>query len=174
MQKYARTIHAAMMEYDDGEFLVFGLFVGLDPDPNWMPDLPRKSWSFSEGDASQKTFRPEWDPEMSARLLGSYVLVGITTVGGQGEKTHEQAHGRVVSADRDMGITIACEGVRAGRQLTLPPCTNTWHEANPVSIFTLKSTGERVQGVLFTTTWERSGEDEAPGLIEPDDKGEQG
>jgi hypothetical protein len=97
--------------------------------------------------------KPEWDQDGADFLIGKYVLVGITCVAADGNVTsQEQLHGRVTKAEQTVGITIACEGARAGETFVLPPDPKSFHPAGP-GRYALRSTGEVVENPDMTTSW---------------------
>jgi hypothetical protein len=97
--------------------------------------------------------RYEFDPEFAERLIGKYVLVGISVYDKRGEfKRQEQFHGTVVSAEAERGILLSLAGTRAGEQKFLPPVTNLFERAKP-GTYSLRSTGEKVVDPDFTCTW---------------------
>ena len=59
--------------------------------------------------------RPEFDEGVARRLIGKYVLVGITIEDRRGNvKGQEQFHGVVASASATTGISLMLRGVRDG------------------------------------------------------------
>lgn len=151
--RYAAQHGGTLLVHDDGEFLAFGVFVGIDPPDDWQPDFPPgPGWQFREGDAAD--FRPEWDPRVAADLLGAYVLVGVTTEHpGGAPPAKRQFHGIVTSCDPTAGISVRCAGFAEGSVEVLPPATNPWQAADPHATYHLRTTGESVRGVRFTATW---------------------
>ncbi len=97
---------------------------------------------------------PTWDQDEADWLIGKYALVGITYLESDGvtEKGNAQYHGRVVSADREKGIAIACEGKWAGHTMGLPPVLNTFRFAKPGK-YELYSTGEVISDPDVLATW---------------------
>ena len=93
----------------------------------------------------------DWDEARAAELIGKYALVGVAWADGSGERA-EQYHGRIVSADRDAGIAIACEGHWAGETFMLPPATSCVVPASPGE-YRLRTTGETVISPDVVTTW---------------------
>jgi hypothetical protein len=97
--------------------------------------------------------KPEWDQDDADFLIGKYVLVGMTHVAPDGTVTsQEQFHGRVTKAEQNVGITLACEGTRAGETVVLPPHPTAFQLAGP-SRYTLRSTGEVIEDPDMTTSW---------------------
>jgi hypothetical protein len=97
---------------------------------------------------------PEWDQDEADWLIGKYVLVGITRVASDGKtvKSQDQFHGRVTKAERNVGITIACEGAAAGRDVVVPPDLRSFQLARP-GRYTLRSNREVIDDPDFTTSW---------------------
>lgn len=97
--------------------------------------------------------KPEWDQDDADFLIGKHVLVGLTHVAADGTiKSQEQLHGRVTKAELNVGITIACEGTRAGETYVLPPHPKAFQLARP-GRYTLRSTGEVVDDPDMTVSW---------------------
>ena len=104
----------------------------------------------SDDEASRK---PEWIQDDADFLIGKYVLVGITCVAADGTVTSQkQFHGRVTKAEQNVGITIACEGARAGETYVVPPDSKSFQLARP-GRYTLRSTGEVIENPDMTTSW---------------------
>ena len=95
---------------------------------------------------------PEWDQDEADWLIGKYVLVGITRVAFDGKtvKSQDQFHGRVTKAERNVGITIACEGAAAGRDVVVPSDLRSFRPARP-GRYTLRS--NRIDDPDFPTSW---------------------
>jgi hypothetical protein len=84
--------------------------------------------------------RPEFDEDFAERLIGKYVLVGITIEDRRGNfKGQEQFHGIVVSASATAGISLMLRGVRDGEQQWLPPTADNFHSAGK-GTYKLRST----------------------------------
>src|SRR5262249_5647026 len=97
--------------------------------------------------------KPEWDQDDADRLIGKYVVVGITRVAADGTvKSQDQFHGRVTKAEHNVGITIVCEGVRAGEEIVVPPHPGAFQLADP-GRYTLRSTGEVVVDPDMVSSW---------------------
>jgi hypothetical protein len=103
---------------------------------------------------SETDAEPVWDQEEADALIGQYALIGITYLASDGEtvKSQVQRHGRIMSADRNSGIKIQCEGKRAGETFTLPPHLQVFQAAKPGS-YKLHSTGETVENPDVLATW---------------------
>jgi hypothetical protein len=104
--------------------------------------------------------KPEWDQDQADRLIGKYVLVGITCIAADGTTvaSQDQFHGRVTRAQRNVGIAVACEGILAGKEKMLPPDPTAFQPAGP-GHYTLRSTGEVVvdpELLSSSTIYERS------------------
>lgn len=96
---------------------------------------------------------PQWDQDDADFLIGKYVLVGITPQAADGTITsQEQFHGRVTKAEQTVGITIACEGARAGETFVLPPDPKSFQLAR-AGRYALRSTGEVIENSDVTTSW---------------------
>lgn len=92
-----------------------------------------------------------WDEAKAAWLVGKYALVGVAWVGEDCERA-EQYHGRIVSADPAIGISIACEGHWKGETFVVPPSTDSVAPAAPGE-YRLRATGETVVNPDVLTTW---------------------
>ena len=112
------------------------------PRPPGMPPIDRELGG-----------KPEWNQDDADFLIGKYVLVGITYVAADGTVTSQgQYHGRVTTAEENVGITIACEGSRAGETCVVPPDPKSFQLARP-GRYTLRSTGEVIEDPDMTTSW---------------------
>jgi hypothetical protein len=103
---------------------------------------------------SQDQERPQWDQEKADRLVGKYVLVGITWLAADRQTVESQGeyHGRITAVDREKGITVVCEGSAAGQTMELPPVPAAFQEARPGS-YRLSSTDEVIDNPDFTCAW---------------------
>ena len=97
---------------------------------------------------------PQWDQEKADRLVGKYVLIGITWLAADRQTVEAQGeyHGRVTAVDPEKGITVACEGSAAGQTMDLPPVPSAFQEARPGN-YRLQSTDEVVENPDFTSAW---------------------
>jgi hypothetical protein len=97
---------------------------------------------------------PVWDQDEADRLVGRYVLVGITSLKADGETVISQAqyHGRIVSADRRIGFKVECEGKWKGHSTGLPPHISVFQSAKPGK-YTFRETGEIVEDPDLLATW---------------------
>jgi hypothetical protein len=104
--------------------------------------------------AEEKDGPPEWDQSEADWLVGKTILVGIVFVAADGTTVKSQGryHGKIVRAECNHGIVIACEGVWSGRTMTLPPYISAFHPADPGE-YRLRSTGEVVKNPDVLTTW---------------------
>lgn len=96
----------------------------------------------------------EWDDEKAASLLGSFVLIGVSYLDGNGElESQLEAYGLVTEVDKLRGIAVKCEGrTWNGEVARFPPSTRIWYEAEPGE-YRLRSTGEVIADPAFTTVW---------------------
>jgi hypothetical protein len=97
---------------------------------------------------------PPWDQEKADRLVGKYVLIGITWLAADRQTVESQGeyHGRITAVDREKGITVACEGRAAGQTMDLPPVPAAFQEARPGN-YKLQSTDEVIENPDFTSAW---------------------
>jgi len=97
---------------------------------------------------------PAWDPDEADWLVGKYTLVGITYLASDGKTVTSQGqyHGRIVSADKETGFRIECEGKWAGHPCCLPPDLSAFRTAGPGE-YRLRSTGETVTNPDVLATW---------------------
>lgn len=116
-----------------------------DPPPERLPWMP--SIEDMEG-------LPQCDQSEADWLIGKTVLVGITLQAADGATvtSKEQYHGKIVRVDRRSGIVVACEGVRSGQSLKLPPDLRAFRPAGPGE-YRLRSTGEIIKDPAVLTTW---------------------
>jgi hypothetical protein len=71
---------------------------------------------------------PDYDPNLATRLVGKYVLVGITFEDASGKiASREQCHGVVARVDQTYGIEIALKGLRLGGAKRFPPSTSVFN-----------------------------------------------
>ena len=90
----------------------------------------------------------------AAFLLGKYVLVGVTECDAAAEPVKSwQVHGTVTSVSDGL-VKFALAGLRAGDTFTLPLDIKAFEKADPEDIYRLRSTGEEIAGVDYTTTWD--------------------
>lgn len=94
--------------------------------------------------------KPAWDEAFARELLGSVVLVGITTRTPDGD-TQEQVYGTVVQADA-IKIALSLSGSRSGEEYFLPPDPTAFHPAPP-GLYRLRASGETVENPDFTSLW---------------------
>jgi hypothetical protein len=98
--------------------------------------------------------RPFWNQDEAGRLIGKYILVGITRYAADGKtvKSLAQYHGRIVGADEKHGLKIECEGVWSGKTMGLPPDLRPIKPARSGE-YRLKSTGEVIADPDIVATW---------------------
>jgi hypothetical protein len=97
---------------------------------------------------------PEWNQDKADWLIGKTVLVGITCVASDGATVTSQSqyYGKIIAAERNKGISIACEGQWSGQTELLPPDLRAFEPANPGE-YRLRSTGEVVKDPDILSTW---------------------
>ena len=97
---------------------------------------------------------PPWDQDEADWLVGKYALVGVTYLEADGQTVTSkgQYHGRIVSADKENGFKIECEGTWAGRTMDLPPDLSAFRVADSRD-YRLRSTGETVKDPDVLATW---------------------
>jgi hypothetical protein len=108
----------------------------------------------SEESNDESKAPPPWDQSQADRLVGKYVLVGITRLASDGKtvKSQTQYHGRIVAADQASGFKIECEGAFAGQTMGLPPDLRPFQPARPGQ-YRLRSTGEVVNDPDVLASW---------------------
>jgi hypothetical protein len=96
----------------------------------------------------------EWDQDVADAAIGKTLLVGITRIAADGQTVLEQHqyYGKVIRAQRGVGIDIECAGVLAGEVKSLPPDMIVFAPARPGE-YRLRSTGEVVTDPDLVTTW---------------------
>lgn len=92
-----------------------------------------------------------WDDQKAAWLVGKYALVGVAWT-EKGAERAEQYHGRIVSADPEVGISVECEGTWKGETFVIPPSTDFVQPAQPGE-YRLRTTGETIVNPDVLTTW---------------------
>jgi hypothetical protein len=93
---------------------------------------------------------PELDEVLAARVVGKYLLVGLTFVAFSGEVIEQrQLHGIVEEISKESGIVIRLPDGSAYR---LPPDLRGIQEA-PLGTYRLRATGEEVHNPDFLYTW---------------------
>ena len=84
-------------------------------------------------------------------LIGKVLLVGLTRVDEKDNVLgHSEYFGIVLKASQTHGIVLKRYGV--GDIVSLPPMLENYEKAQP-GIYTLKSSGLRVENPDYTTTW---------------------
>jgi len=97
--------------------------------------------------------RPIFDHSFAEKLVGKYVLVGLTYVDRRGKmKEQIQFHGVVERADAYEGILLSLRGNRKGEKYNLPPHTDVFSPASPGE-YSLRGSGEIVNDPDYTCTW---------------------
>jgi hypothetical protein len=97
--------------------------------------------------------REPFDHAFARKLIGKYVLVGVTVQDKRGElRRHEQFHGTVVAADAVQGVCLTLQGSRDGETKWMPPATHVYSPAEKGE-YRLKGTGEVVVDPDFTSQW---------------------
>ncbi len=100
-----------------------------------------------------QSLTPTFDRDVASRLVGKYVLLGLTIEDSAGKIIcREQCHGVVLSADPTAGVEIALKGMRLGQSKRFPPDTKIFTPAPPGK-YSLHTTGETVVDPDFTATW---------------------
>lgn len=95
---------------------------------------------------------PPFDQRIADTYLGKYILVGITYLDHEGHETRrEQVHGVIEKAAPD-GITISLRGAHNGQSWNMPPDLRPISRAG-IGIYTLRSTGERVENPDLLASW---------------------
>ena len=102
--------------------------------------------------AEDSEMPPPFDQRIADTYLGKYILVGITYLDHEGNEMHrKQVHGVVEKAAPD-GITISLRGVHNGESWNMPPDLRAISTAG-IGIYTLHSTGERVENPDLLASW---------------------
>ncbi len=95
---------------------------------------------------------PLFDQRIADGHLGKYILVGITYLDHEGNEIRRmQLHGVVEKAAPD-GITVSLRGARNGESWNMPPDLRAISAAG-TGIYTLHSTGERVENPDLLASW---------------------
>jgi hypothetical protein len=97
--------------------------------------------------------RPRWDDERARRFVGTYVIIGLTYEGADGQRLRqEQLHGRISFADPTAGFCVLLEGVRLGMVYWMPPDLRSFQPAL-AGEYRLRSTGEIVANPDLLANW---------------------
>jgi len=73
-----------------------------------------------------------FDNELADKLVGKYILIGITYFDSNGEiESIQQLHGIVKNALQEKGILIALKGVHQDEIWNMPPDTSSISVAEP-------------------------------------------
>jgi hypothetical protein len=97
--------------------------------------------------------KPPWDQREADRLIGKYVLAGVTYLASDDETVLSQLqyHGKITKAEPRVGFTIECEGASAGKTMVLPPDLRAFQVAG-MGQYRLRSTGEVINDPDMLTT----------------------
>ena len=108
--------------------------------------MRKKSWT-------KENKRSEWNQKEAEKLIGKYVLVGITYVDSNNHITErKQLHGVIKTVLKNKGILVSLKGVNEGQEYNLPPDYSNFKKAIPGS-YHLHSTNEDIKDPDFTVTW---------------------
>jgi hypothetical protein len=98
-------------------------------------------------DATEATY----DAAQAQRLVGKYVLVGLTFLNDDDElDEYRQVHGDVIRVDPQEGVVLRLRP--SGQEFWLPPYTSTFEEAE-LGGYELRSTGELIYNPDYLTHW---------------------
>jgi hypothetical protein len=97
--------------------------------------------------------KPVFDIDFAQKLVGTYVLMGITYVSNTGAHIERvQKHGIVEYVDPQKGVRVALKGPYSGQYLWLPPDLRSIQVANPGE-YKLKATNEVITDPDYVSTW---------------------
>ncbi len=92
----------------------------------------------------------EFDEVAAQRIVGKYVLVGVTYTDDADQPVDQaQFHGRVVRVNAQEGVVLVQQ---SGEEVRLPPFLKVLQKASPGE-YRLRSTGEVVVNPDYTCTW---------------------
>ena len=113
------------------------------------PPPPTKLWTLAPGDQQPAP----WSDEIAQIILGRYVVVNVTYMASDWRtiKSRAQYHGLIVEVSQENGIAIECQGVWAGKTMSLPPILN-FLPAEP-GVYKLETTGEEIENPDLTSAW---------------------
>ena len=84
-------------------------------------------------------------------MIGERILVGLSYLDAKGDVAKQtQLYGQIESTDKNVITFIRSDGEGA---FSIPFDSDSLHESNPESIYTLHTTGESVSGVNYVTTF---------------------
>lgn len=99
---------------------------------------------------SRTIMEEQFDEVAAQKLVGKYILVGITYTDDSDEPVEQkQFHDRVVRANATEGVVLVQQ---SGEELRLPPFLKPFQVARPGE-YRLRSTGEVVVDPDYTCTW---------------------
>jgi hypothetical protein len=94
-----------------------------------------------------------FDIDFAAELIGKHMIIGISFIGTDDQIiSQHQLHGVVTHADSKTGIMLLLMGDRSGEEWIMPPDTTCITKAQS-GIYTLASSGERVENPDYLCTW---------------------
>ena len=93
-----------------------------------------------------------FDPEAAAKLVGKYVLIGVTELGADGQElARYQMHGVIDSASAE-GVKVSLKGTREGQSWTMPPDPKGIQAVEP-GRYGLRDTGEVIENPDLIAIW---------------------
>lgn len=108
--------------------------------------IQKKSWT-------KEDTLPNWNQEDAEKLIGKYILIGITYVDSNNNVTkRKQLHGIIKRISKKKGILVSLKGVNKGQNYNLPPDYSNFHKASTGS-YHLRSTNENIENLDLTTIW---------------------
>ena len=93
-----------------------------------------------------------FDAEAAAKLVGKYVLIGVTEMSQEGQElARYQMHGVIDSASAE-GIKVSLKGTRDGQSWTMPPDPSGIQAVEP-GRYGLRDTGEVIENPDLIAIW---------------------
>jgi hypothetical protein len=102
---------------------------------------------------SDKIYNMSYDKRIAEKIIGKYILIGISYIDPEGKlESQQQLHGIVERASEDDGIIVALSGVYKGEKLGMEPDTSSIVPADP-GVYQLHSSGEEIENPDYLCTW---------------------
>jgi len=95
--------------------------------------------------------KPQVDESRASEFVGKTILIGVTYLDHEGNVIDQkQWSGRIETYSNAVGIRIQLND--SSDFCCLPPAAEAIHKAEP-GIYTLRSSGKKIENPDYTTTW---------------------